>query len=40
VTATEPASDYHWHVHDLAQDYVNQGGISNVVMIRPPVRQD
>ena len=38
VNATEPALDFHWHVHDLAQDCVNQGGISNVLMIRPPAR--
>jgi hypothetical protein len=38
LNAVEPAIDYHWHVHDLAQDCVNQGGISNVMMIRPPAR--
>jgi hypothetical protein len=38
VNAVEPALDYYWHVHDLAQDCVNQGGISNVLMIRPPER--
>jgi hypothetical protein len=38
VNATEPALDFHWHVHDLAQDCVNQGGISNVLMIRRPLR--
>ncbi|QKW36239.1 ATP-binding protein [Actinomadura sp. NAK00032] len=38
VNAAEPAQDYVWHVHDLAQDCVNQGGISNVVMIQPPER--
>ena len=36
MNATEPALDYYWHVHDLAQDCVNQGGISNVLMIQPP----
>ena len=40
VNAVEPALDYHWRVHDLAQDCVNQGGISNVLMIRPPARDD
>lgn len=40
VNATEPALDYYWHVHDLAQDCVNQGGISNVLMIQPPDRDD
>ncbi|MFJ7078457.1 helix-turn-helix domain-containing protein [Streptomyces sp. NPDC098781] len=40
VNAMESASDYHWHVHDLAQDCVNQGGISNVLIIRPPARDD
>ncbi|GAA3464257.1 ATP-binding protein [Saccharothrix longispora] len=38
VNAVEPALDYYWHVHDLAQDCVNQGGISNVRMIQPPAR--
>jgi len=38
INAAEPALDYHWHVHDLAQDCVNQGGISNVLMILPPER--
>lgn len=40
VNAVEPDVDYHWHVHDLAQDCVNQGGISNVLIIRPPARDD
>jgi hypothetical protein len=40
VNAVEPASEFHWHVHDLAQDCINQGGISNVLMIRPPERDD
>jgi len=40
VNAIEPALDYYWHVHDLAQDCVNQGGISNVLMIQLPERED
>jgi hypothetical protein len=40
LNAVEPAIDFHWHVHDLAQDCVNQGGISNVLMIQPPARGD
>jgi schlafen family protein len=40
VNAAEPALDYHWRVHDLAQDCVNQGGISNVLIIQPPARDD
>ncbi|MBN9177826.1 MAG: putative DNA binding domain-containing protein [Microbacterium sp.] len=40
VNAVEPALDYYWHVHDLAQDCVNQGGVSNVRMIQPPERTD
>lgn len=40
VNAIEPALDYFWRVHDLAQDCVNQGGISNVLMICPPDRDD
>ncbi|MGZ4522370.1 MAG: ATP-binding protein, partial [Mycobacteriaceae bacterium] len=39
VNAAEPNLDYFWHVHDLAQDSVNQGGISNVRMIQPPERE-
>jgi hypothetical protein len=40
VNATEPDLDYHWHVHDLAQDCVNQGGVSKMRMIQPPARAD
>lgn len=40
VNATEPDLDFFWHVHDLAQDCVNQGGISTVDMISPPDRED
>ncbi|MCP2182202.1 AlbA family DNA-binding domain-containing protein [Prauserella alba] len=36
VNAAASDLDYYWYVHDLAQDCVNQGGISNVHMIRPP----
>jgi len=38
VNASEPDLDFYWHVHDLAQDCVNQGGVSNVLMIQPPSR--
>lgn len=38
VNAVESDLDYYWQVHDLAQDCVNQGGISNVRMIHPPER--
>lgn len=40
VNAVEPALDYYWHVHDFAQDCVNQGGVSNVRMIQPPARDE
>jgi hypothetical protein len=40
VNATEPALDFYWHVHDFAEDCVNQGGISNVLMIQPPERDE
>lgn len=40
VNAVEPDLDYYWHVHDLAQDCVNQGGVSNVRMIQPPARAE
>jgi hypothetical protein len=32
--------DFYWHVHDFAEDCVNQGGISNVLMIQPPERDE
>ncbi|WP_435298405.1 AlbA family DNA-binding domain-containing protein [Timonella sp. A28] len=38
VNAAEDALDFYWHVHDLAKDCVNQGGVSNVSMIQPPAR--
>lgn len=40
VNAVEPAVEFFWHVHDFARDCVNQGGISNVLMIRPPARDE
>lgn len=40
VNATETETDFHWHIHDFAQDCVNQGGISNVLRIRPPAREE
>jgi hypothetical protein len=40
VNALEPAPDFHWHIHDLAQDCLNQGGISNLLLIRPPESDD
>ncbi|MFG1858408.1 helix-turn-helix domain-containing protein [Actinomadura geliboluensis] len=40
VNAVEPALDYHWHVHEFARDCVNQGGVSNVLMIQPPERDN
>lgn len=36
VNASEPDLDYSWHVYELAQDCVNQGGISNLQLITPP----
>lgn len=38
LNAAEPDHDYYWRVHDLAQDCINQGDISNVRMIQPPKR--
>jgi hypothetical protein len=40
VDAAEPGLDFYWHVHDFAEDCVNQGGVSNVLMIRPPARDE
>lgn len=40
VSAVESALDYFWHVRDFAQDCVNQGGVSSVLMIRPPARDE
>jgi hypothetical protein len=36
VNAVEPGLDFHRHVRDLAQDCLNQGGISNLQLIQPP----
>lgn len=38
VNAGRPEQDFFWHVHDLAQDCVNPGGISDLRMIDPPER--
>lgn len=38
VNAAEASLDFYWHVHDLAQDCVNQGGVAEVSMIHPPER--
>lgn len=40
MNALDAALDYYWQVHDLAQDCVNQGGISDVLMIQPPDWKD
>ncbi|MFB8147503.1 helix-turn-helix domain-containing protein [Microbacterium sp. NPDC056003] len=40
VNVLEPPTDFYWHVHDFAQDCVNQGGITNVLMIQPPSRDE
>ena len=40
VNAAESALDFFWQVHQIAQDCVNQGGVSNVLMIQPPPRDD
>lgn len=36
VDARESDNEFHRHVYELARDCVNQGGISNPQMIRPP----
>jgi hypothetical protein len=36
VSGNDDPLDYFWRVHDLAQDCVNQGGVSNVQLISPP----
>jgi hypothetical protein len=36
INAFESDSDFLQHVHDLAQDCLNQGGISNLLVIRLP----
>lgn len=38
VNTFTPDLDFYWQVHGLAQDCVNQGGISNLHMIQPPTR--
>lgn len=32
--------EFFWQVHDFAQDCVNQGGVSNMLMIQPPARDE
>lgn len=39
VNAADSPNEYFWCVHDVAEDCVNQGGISNVLMILPPARE-
>jgi hypothetical protein len=38
INAVEGPSDFLEHVRELAQDCLNQGGISNLLIIRPPDR--
>jgi hypothetical protein len=38
INAREPESDFLEHVHGLAEDCLNQGGISNLQLIRMPER--
>lgn len=38
INAQASETDFFRHVHDLAQDCVNQGGISNLLLIQPPTR--
>ncbi|WP_197719822.1 MULTISPECIES: hypothetical protein [Pseudonocardia] len=38
VDASEPDIDFYWHVYDVAQDCVNQGGTAHLHMIKPPAR--
>lgn len=38
VRADAEATDFHWQIHDLALDCVNQGGIAQVRTISPPSR--
>lgn len=40
VDASASANNFHWQVHDLAMDCVNQGGITNLRQINPPDRED
>ncbi|SDK51119.1 Putative DNA-binding domain-containing protein [Glycomyces sambucus] len=36
VTADAEPIDFHWQIHGLATDCINQGGINNVRLISPP----
>ena len=40
LNTAEADLDYFWHVHDIAQDCVNQGGVSNLLSIHPPAPRD
>lgn len=39
INAQSSEADFSRHVYDLAQDCVNQGGISNLLLIRPPAQE-
>jgi len=40
VKAVKAAANFFWHVHDFAQDCVNQDSILDVLMIQPPARDE
>lgn len=40
VDASEANIDFYWHVHELALDCVNQGGVARLWVIKPPPRDD
>ncbi|WP_189155181.1 hypothetical protein [Lentzea pudingi] len=40
VDVREPDLGYSWRVHDLAQDCVNQVGVSYLCTIHPPKRNE
>lgn len=40
VLADAESLDFYWQVHDLAEDCINQGGITGVQLIQPPEREE
>ncbi len=40
VRANSSTVDFHWEVHDVAEDVVNQGGVFRVHTIIPPARDE
>lgn len=40
VVSDVPDLDFFWQVHDLAEDCINQGGVTRIHFINPPPRDE